>query len=295
MAVSIPDGTLLRGLPSKKKDVSVSKLPMATGVPDRLRRRRTLFAYRCEKMLRRLRLLLRTFTPVEEQILQLVGDTLPDDHRSLFYSQVKSINKVQRTLDWTEINFYCMEFGKVRWNPNLLFPNRAEFEIGTVDYRIKGVRFATNLSAVGGHIFSLVTRPNIKPYCLDRIDEVEAVTITGDPGDRMSGIDINVDFPPNEFLQYIESAESPEVQGWHILTLPEVYRVPLPAGDFLILGVRQGEEYLMTPDKPEDSGVYFIIVEDNKVYRQTKSFRKVLISWPDRSLENKERTERNTA
>ncbi len=111
----------------------------------------------------------------------------------------------------------------------------------------------------------------------------------------MSGIDINVDFPPNEFLQYIESAESPEVQGWHILTLPEVYRVPLPAGDFLILGVRQGEEYLMTPDKPEDSGVYFIIVEDNKVYRQTKSFRKVLISWPDRSLENKERTERNTA
>lgn len=231
-------------------------------------------------MLRRLTLLWRTFTPVEEQILGLMGEALPAAHRGRYYAQVKSINRVQRTLDWTEILFYCMMSGRPRRNPDHFFPNRGEFTVGTVDYLIKGVRFTTTLTSVGGHIFSFVTRPSIKAYCFDRIDEVKAVTIIGDPSDRSGGIPTDVRHLPDEYRRYIESGAPLEVNGWHLLTPQEVYQVPFPAGDFLILAVRHGEEYLMTPDGAEDAGIYFTSVEDTTVHRQRKSFREILVGKP---------------
>lgn len=234
-------------------------------------------------MLQRLTLLWRTFTPVEEQILGLLGKALPAAHRGLYHSQVNSINKVQRTLEWTEILFYCMKSGKVRWNPDHFFPNRGEFKVGSVDYVIKGVHFTTTLTSIAGHIFSFVTRPSIKPHCFDQIDEVRSVKIIGDPADRNVEIAINVGYLPDEYRRYIESGAPLEVNGWHLLTPQEVYPVPLPAGDFLILAVRQGEEYLMTPDETDDVGIYFTRVGDTTVHRQRGSFREILAGRPAKS------------
>jgi len=53
--------------------------------------------------------------PFESSILNGVGAALPESMSGAYTSQLRNINKVQRLLDWNEIEFYCMRFFKVRW------------------------------------------------------------------------------------------------------------------------------------------------------------------------------------
>lgn len=63
----------------------------------------------------------------EEVVLAAVGERLPEADRPRYLAQLRCINKVQRNLEWNQIEFYCMRFFKVRWPDEALFENRAEF------------------------------------------------------------------------------------------------------------------------------------------------------------------------
>ncbi len=69
--------------------------------------------------------------PFEQTILRTVESVLPPEQRSKYSEQVAHINKVQRLLEWNEIEFYCKRWFKIRWPPDILFGNRSEFELGS--------------------------------------------------------------------------------------------------------------------------------------------------------------------
>jgi hypothetical protein len=51
-------------------------------------------------------------TAVESAVLHSIVAALPERSSSICAAQVAAINKVQRYLDWTEINFYRLVAGK---------------------------------------------------------------------------------------------------------------------------------------------------------------------------------------
>ena len=93
--------------------------------------------------------------PYEVAILEAVGSSLPTALSELLSKQLAVVNKVQRLLEWTEIELYCMRWFKVRWPEEVLFPRRDEHSLGRVTCVFGAVEVPIEVWAVGGHVFSL--------------------------------------------------------------------------------------------------------------------------------------------
>jgi hypothetical protein len=211
-------------------------------------------------MLRRLSLLFRTFTPVEEAVLAAVANALPESSAESFRQQVACINKVQRTLDWTEICFYSTRGGRVRWPEAVLFPNRGDFQLAIVEYRIGSTRYRTMLHAVAGHIFSFVTRPPIKEASFGRVEDL-AVVAVGDPLTPAAGDQSHQRFLPSSYLAWWQTARGAhEHNAWLVLEPDKTYVVHLSADDYVVLAERAGEEWLVVPEREGDGYIHHCVL-----------------------------------
>jgi hypothetical protein len=102
--------------------------------------------------------------PFEHVILSTVGSSLLPEQRGQFGQQIAHINKVQRLLEWNEIEFYSMRWFKVRWPPAVLFQNHGEFELGSGTLQAQGLVARVKVWAVGGHVFSIESEVSLKPF-----------------------------------------------------------------------------------------------------------------------------------
>jgi hypothetical protein len=211
-------------------------------------------------MLRRLSLLWRTFTSVEEALLTAVADALPSESATLLRGQIASITRVQRTLDWTEILFYSMRGGRVNWPETVLFPNRGETRLANLNYRVDGRSFRSTVHSISGHVFSLVTRPSIKEFCFGEVKEM----VVADLGDMLYTSEGHKAqrILPSTYLAYVERGEPAETSnGWTILQPNETYVVHLLGSDFYILAARQGNEWLLGSGNEGDQSIYLCTTE----------------------------------
>lgn len=131
--------------------------------------------------------------PFEISILNGVGAALPKSMSDPYTSQLRHINKVQRLLEWNEIEFYCMRYFKVRWPEESLFQNNGEFILGRG--RITSGSLAADVAvwAVGGHVFSIESEASLKPFrSMQNVSFIltENTTQQGAPGD------VGADAPP---------------------------------------------------------------------------------------------------
>lgn len=102
--------------------------------------------------------------PFEQAVLGGIGSMLQGSQRDQFADQVSHINKVQRLLDWREIEFYCMHWFKVRWPSAILFQRREEFELGCGLLLAHGSTTHVKVWAVDGHVFSIESESSLKPF-----------------------------------------------------------------------------------------------------------------------------------
>jgi hypothetical protein len=100
--------------------------------------------------------------PHELAILEAVGKGLPASTSTLLAKQVAAINKVQRLLEWNDIELYCMRWFKVRWPTEVLFPRSDEHALATVTCAFGKVEVPISVQAVNGHVFSLESPIGIK-------------------------------------------------------------------------------------------------------------------------------------
>lgn len=102
--------------------------------------------------------------PVEESILRGIESSLPMAQRVRFSEQCARINKVQRLLDWNEIEFYCMCWFKVQWPAEVLFDDRSEFELGSGTLQTTTACAELKVWSVRGHVFSIESKTPLKPF-----------------------------------------------------------------------------------------------------------------------------------
>ena len=205
---------------------------------------------------RRLTLHWRTFTPVERIILDAVAESVPVEMQPKIRRQIESINLVQRILDWTEINLYCDHLGKVRWPAEAKFDNDGEFELAKASYSVAGRDFETTIWCVGGHIFSLITRPSIKPYCFADVSDM-SVRIIGDPRAAGPGSPDLTQFHPESYLSFVEdrSTDAP-INGWWVRKPGDTHVVHVAAGDFVVLAERDRSEWLLSRKDSSANSIY---------------------------------------
>ncbi len=102
--------------------------------------------------------------PFEQAVFRGIESSLSVAQRAKFVGQCAHINKVQRLLDWNEIEFYCMRWFKVQWPPEVLFENRTEFELGSGTLLASTAFAELKVWSVGGHIFSFESKTSLKPF-----------------------------------------------------------------------------------------------------------------------------------
>jgi hypothetical protein len=103
------------------------------------------------------------FLPFERAILEAVHGALPAAPAQLLRDQVACMNKVQRLLEWNEIELYCMHWFKVHWPEHLRFTNREEIKLATVTITTESASQEITVWAVAGRLFSLESTLPMKP------------------------------------------------------------------------------------------------------------------------------------
>jgi hypothetical protein len=206
-------------------------------------------------MFHKLTLLWRRFTPIEESILSEVGRVLPDNCREKFVRQRQAINKVQRILDWTEINFYSMRQGAAYLDPCIAFINRGELKLAEIKFSIQERNFYATLWTVNGHVFSLITRPSIKPYAFRKITSIKVALLTN-PENPPSDASIKFTLPAS-YIKWINASDRQEVNRWAVYEKSQVFVIHLSDGDYAVLAEREGAEFLLARSEGNDSSIYY--------------------------------------
>ena len=208
-------------------------------------------------MLRSIRLLFRTFTPVEIAVLDSVVASLPAASSVICQEQIAAINKVQRYLDWTEVNFYRINATEPGWNGVPLFRNHDEFTLSKSTYTIDHCSFTTQIICVGGHIFSFVTRASIKRYCFGTPYDLQT-TVLNNP---TSQNEPEVHSLPKTYTEW-HANRAPESNGWSVLPISESYLTHLADGDYIVLDMR-GDEFLLFQVYDKDEAIYYASTTDS--------------------------------
>jgi hypothetical protein len=108
------------------------------------------------------------FLPFELAILEAVGQVLPAALAGQLARQVAAVNKVQRLLEWHEIELYCMRWFKVRWPEAVLFPRKDEHSLAQVECLFGSTLVPITVWAVAGHVFSLESPIGLKTLVSQR-------------------------------------------------------------------------------------------------------------------------------
>jgi len=100
--------------------------------------------------------------PYEVAVLEAVASSLPAELSELLSKQLAVVNRVQRLLEWNEIELYCMRWFKVRWPQEVFFRRHDEHSLGRVTCAFGAVEVPIEIWAVGGHVFSLESPIGLK-------------------------------------------------------------------------------------------------------------------------------------
>jgi hypothetical protein len=211
-------------------------------------------------------------TPAEKAILAAVQHELAGMAGDLLSQQVAHIGYVQRLLDWTEVSFYPRRRGG-DWPAGSLFPNRSELRLAQVAFEAHKKEFQTSVYSVGGHVFSLVTRPSMK--CVARtVPHILAVTMLADP----LGLEKHApadDELPLSYLAYLDAMGSGVRGGWAIMSREELYRVHLFDRDYWVLACLNGEYYLLAAPGADGAQLYYSRFDEPPIC-QARSFQESL-------------------
>ncbi len=85
-------------------------------------------------MITSLRMLFTRWTPWEQSIQAAILLASPTPIQKILATQFDSINKIQRIVQWSEIDFYVMHDGEVNWSDIPTFTNKDDFLLAKGGY-----------------------------------------------------------------------------------------------------------------------------------------------------------------
>lgn len=196
-----------------------------------------------ERVIERLTLLWRRFTPLEERLLAEVRSVIPSEARPVFDAQVAAINRVHRLPpSWSEISFYRMQGRRPDWSGVPLFPYTGELRLAEVKFAAGGKPYRAVAFCVGGHIFELAVSPRPKEAAFAVWDSQAQVTLLGNPLRPATGEPAS-EVLPAVWSAFLTSGSAPP--GWILHNGATAYRVTLDDGEYLVLAERTGDDFLL--------------------------------------------------
>ena len=207
-------------------------------------------------MLEGLSLLWKRFSPLEERLLAEARTALPQGARNAFDAQVVAINKVQRSPpSWNEICFYRMARGRPDWAGVPLFPRTDEFRLLEVRFSV-GRSYRATLTCIGGHIFDFATVPGPKTKAFAAWDAPATVVLLADPLCAAAASKEPETLPPI-WQQVLARHPRHLPSGWIVHDETTAYRLAMGEAEYLILGERAGEEFILHRIEPESAGLFY--------------------------------------
>ncbi|MGB7159654.1 MAG: hypothetical protein WBD40_16425 [Tepidisphaeraceae bacterium] len=120
---------------------------------------------------------------LEALLLDSLIGKLPREAADLLRLQISDINKIQRIVRGTEVDFFAMKRGRVAWEESHLFPCRQERKLATATVFSHEVqlRLKAELWIVDGHIFSIQFGAEPEVWAGSEPLEVEDLQVLVDP------------------------------------------------------------------------------------------------------------------
>jgi hypothetical protein len=208
--------------------------------------------------LRRLALLWKRFAPLEERLLASVRSVLPAGAVPMFDAQIAAISRVQRLPPtWNEISFYRFRRGKPDWSDVALFPCTDEFRLAQVRFSVQRKRYNATLTSIAGHIFDLTITPSPKPIMFSDWDGPPAAQLLDDPLRSPLGRK-SPETIPLQWQNVRQRYGSRSSSGWLLLDENTAHRLALNDAEYLIVGEKEGVEYLLYRVEPATEGLYYL-------------------------------------
>ena len=229
--------------------------------------------------IRRISLLWRRFTPLEEFLLGVLQRELPEKPRQINQRRIDLINRVSRPLKWTEIMFYQMRNGKSVRDEESMFLYRSHEEIILAEIKFSPALtsqvYKSEIYAVSGLMFSIVTRPSPKLISFCREYTLKGVKLVDDP---------MVEFPPT-LLERLRKRLPPDyddlagqsLSRWRVFDPSDIYRVPLENADYILFAESEdgSAEFLGVRVSGKSSEVYYL-PHDGKPEKVATTLRKAI-------------------
>ena len=176
----------------------------------------------------------------------------------MYDAQVAAITRVQRLPpSWNQISFYRIKRGKVDWSDVALFPCTDEFRLAQIRFTIQNKSYRATLICVAGHIFDLTLVPSPKPVMFSNWDAPPSVRILADPLRATTGRK-PLENLPAEWQMILERHGGQSHSGWLLYDQDTAYRVALADGEFVIVGEKEGVEYLLYRVEPRTDQLYYL-------------------------------------
>ena len=205
-------------------------------------------------MIRRLSLLWKRFTPLEERLFVEIRHVLPTEAQPIFDAQVAAINHVQRLPpSWGEIDFYR----RPDWSGVPLFPCTDEFRLAKVRFRVGGRPYKAVLSSISGHIFDFAITPGPKAVAFEAWDGTATCVLLGDPLRAPTGTR-EPETLPAAWQEFLTRHAGEQPSGWVLHDARTAYRVVLNDAQYLILAEREGPEFILHRIEPARERLYYL-------------------------------------
>ena len=121
--------------------------------------------------------MIRLWTPWEEALTKTVLAKLGIKSQEIVSAQLAGVNKVQRILDWREIDLYVKRKGKVdRSGVPKLFDDR-EFVLAKTVTKLESSRIYTRIFCVSGFVFSFESDQPIRPIAFRDAFDMEVLEV----------------------------------------------------------------------------------------------------------------------
>lgn len=223
-------------------------------------------------MFQRISLFWKTFTPLEDFLLNQLLRHLQTDARNTTEIQINSITKTQRYLNWNEISFYSR-------NPDQIikYPNTQEIVLANIEFKPKGTKKKCNakIYSVNGRLFSININPSPKKICFLKDFEIISLALIDNPMDPLANSNLVklYNLLPEEFSKF----EGKTINNWNIKRKDEIYGVPTNVGDLFCLAQRE-DEYLCLSIGDKKTKLFYIedhesepVLINKRFYESVKS------------------------
>ncbi|MFM2293729.1 MAG: hypothetical protein RLZZ350_142 [Verrucomicrobiota bacterium] len=128
-------------------------------------------------MIANIRTLFCKWTPWETLVLRELCNPLAAEHRRVIETQLQAINKIQRIVGWTEIDFYVTRKGRVCWDGVPMLNDTSEFLLAKASTRVGNVTIESELTCISGHLFSIESDAPVKPHAFQSDMQVKILTV----------------------------------------------------------------------------------------------------------------------